>query len=178
MKSSVRYWVPLLLAAVMLLAGCSKKENAAPEEDSQPVDRSLVIGYAEEGVTVVEDPQEMAKAIQQAIQNAENSAIALEYKNEAFSHDGVNFDCYIANSLENKFDMFIQIFSDGTFQDELFLSQLLRPGQAFEKLTLNHELPEGTTRVYVALTQVETVNGEQAVHAQTFVTMDFSVSAQ
>ena len=176
MKVSLRRWALLALAAVTLLAaGCAKKEEAAPETDSQPIDRSRVIGYAEDGVTVVEDPAEMARAIQQAVENAENSAIALEYKNDASSEDGVNFDCYIANSLENKFDMFIQIFADGTFQDELFLSQLLRPGQAFEKLTLNHELPKGTTRVYVAMTQVETADGEQSIRAQTFVTMDFSV---
>jgi len=177
MKVSVRHWVLLLLAAVMLLAaGCAKREEAAPEADSQPVDRSLVIGYAEEGVTAVENPQELEKAFQRAMENAANSAIALEYKNEAFSSDGVNFNCYVANSLENKYDMFIQIFADETFQDELFLSQLLRPGQAFETLKLNHELPVGMTRAYVAMTQVETANGEQSVKGQTFVTMDFIVS--
>ena len=166
----------MLTAFIMLLAaGCTKQKSAEEVTQEAAPDRSLVIGYAEEGVTVVEDPQELTKALLQAIENAENSAIALEYKNEAFSKDGVNFDCYIANSLENKYDMFIQIFADETFQDELFLSQLIRPGQAFETLTLNHELPSGLTRVYVAMTQVETVKGEQFVHAQTFITMDFTV---
>lgn len=177
MKVSIRRRAAALaIAALLVMTGCAKREVTLQADGDSQTDRSLVIGYAEEGVTVVEDPQALEKAVQQAIENAANSAIALEYKNDAYSRDGVNFSCYIANSLENKYDMFIQIFADETYQDELFLSQLLRPGQAFETLKLNHSLPTGTTRVYVAMTQVDTAeNGEQTLMTQTFVTMDFTV---
>jgi hypothetical protein len=176
MKALTKRGTLLLIALIALLAtGCAKKETAEEVQEEPAPDRSLVIGYAEEGVTVVEDPDALARAFQEAAENAQNSRIALEYKNDAYSEDGINFSCYIANSLNNQYDMFIQIFADAAYQDEVFLSQLIRPGQAFETLTLNHELPKGDTRCYVAFTQVETVDGEQSVHAQTFFTMDFHV---
>jgi hypothetical protein len=177
MKVSLRRRMAALTVALLfIMTGCAKNEVTLESGGDSQSDRSLVIGYAEEGVTVVHDEDEFASAIQQAIENAENSAVALEYQNEAYSRDGVNFSCYVANSVNNLYDMFIQIFADETYQDELFLSQLLRPGQAFETLKLNHSLPTGTTRVYVAMTQVDTADdGEQTLMTQTFVTMDFIV---
>lgn len=176
MKALTKRGTLLLMALIMVLAaGCAKKETAEEVTEESAPDRSLVIGYAEEGITVVEDANSMEKAIADMLEKASSPGIALSYKNNAFSEDGVHFSCYIANSTRNLYDMFIQIFADEEYQDEVFLSQLIRPGQAFESLTLNHELPKGDTRCYVAMTQVETVDGEQSVHAQTFFTMDFHV---
>jgi hypothetical protein len=109
------------------------------------------------------------------LEEAAQPGIGLSYRNDAFSTDGINFSCYVGNSTSNQYDAFIQIFADEALQDEVFLSQLLRPGQAFETLTLNHALPLGVTTCVVAFTQVELVDGEQSVHAQTFFTMDFHV---
>lgn len=178
MKALTKCGTLLLMALILLLAaGCAKKETAEEVSESaeSAPDRSLVIGYAEQGVTVVEDPDALEKEIEEMLKQASEPGIALSYKNDAVSEDGINFSCYIANSTDNKYDMFIQIFADEAYQDEVFLSQLIRPGQAFESLTLEHALPKGDTRCYVAFTQVETVDGEQSVHAQTFFTMDFHV---
>jgi len=176
MKALTKCGTLLLMALILLLAaGCAKKETAKEVPEEPAPDRSLVIGYAEQGVTVVEDPNALEKEIEEMLKQASEPGIALSYKNDAVSEDGINFSCYIANSTDNKYDMFIQIFADEAYQDEVFLSQLIRPGQAFESLTLEHALPKGDTRCYVAFTQVETVDGEQSVHAQTFFTMDFHV---
>jgi hypothetical protein len=175
MKVSVRRWTALLtIAALLMMAGCAKREVVDSSGETQASNRSLVIGYAEDGVVVAQNERDFSRSLFDAMGEAEDS-IALEYQNDAFSNDGVHFSCYIANSLDNPYDMFIQVFADENFQDELFLSQLLRPGQAFERLELNHALPSGVTTVYVALTQVEVVDGQQMIHAQTFVTMDFTV---
>jgi len=176
MKALMKSGTLLLMALIMLLAtGCAKKETMEEVTEEPAPDRSLVIGYAEQGVTVVEDPDALAREIEEMLEKVDDSRIALSYRNDAVSEDGINFSCYIANSPDNRYDMFIQIFADEAYQDEVFLSQLIRPGQAFETLTLNHELPKGDTRCYIAFTQVETVDGEQSVHAQTFFTMDFHV---
>lgn len=168
----------LLLAALMTLAaaGCAKQETTqeASEEEAPP-DRRLVLGYAEEGVTVAETEDELSKSVEQMLEAAAEPGMPLSYKNNAFSEDGINFSCYIANADE-KYDMFFQIFADEKFQDEIFLSQLLRPGQAFESVTLSHALPKrSTTRCYVSQTRVELVDGEQTIHDQVFFTMDFNV---
>jgi hypothetical protein len=167
--------IALMAFALLLAAGCAKSETVEEGPEEPAPDRSLVIGYAEQGVTVVEDPDALAKEVEEMLKKASEPGIALSYKNDAVSEDGINFSCYIANSPDNKYDAFVQIFADEAYQDEVFLSQLIRPGQAFESLTLEHELPKGDTRCYIAFTQVETVDGEQSVHAQTFFTMDFHV---
>ncbi|MBR3570812.1 MAG: hypothetical protein IKN96_08490 [Oscillibacter sp.] len=163
-----------VLITLAVAAGCAKKQPEPAQEEEAPK-RNLVIGYAEEGVTVAESEDELNKSVRQMLEDAAEPGMPLSYKNNAFSEDGVNFSCYIANADE-KYDMFFQIFADEALQDEIFLSQLIRPGQAFESITLSHALPKRTvTRCYVSQTRVELVDGEQTIHDQVFFTMDFNV---
>jgi predicted small lipoprotein YifL len=168
-----RALLAVLLTTAVLLSGCGKKQ----QEELPPADKAgtggFRIGY-QEGLTVVEDPNALQSAVDEMIEKS-REAVGLEYKNEAYSSDGTNFACYIANAERNEYDMFIAIYGDEDFTDELFLSGLMRPGQAFDHLTLNHPLETGSHTVYVAFTQVEEVDGEQAIHAQVLVTMNFTV---
>lgn len=174
-QSKQRWLVPALLAVVILLLAVILVVVMKPKEE--PVDISdgetPKIGYAE-GVTVVEDPDALQKAVDEMYKKAEEGSIALEYKNDASSEDGETFSCYIANSLSNSYDMYIQIFADAELTDELFLSGLLRSGTAFDTITLNHALNPGANLVYVAFTQVE--EDLETIHAQVFVTMNFNVT--
>jgi len=109
-------------------------------------------------------------------EEAEKPPIGLEYKNDAYSDDGSTFSCYIANAARNQFDMYIDIY-DETMTEELYLSGLLRPGSAFESLTLNRPLSEGTHELFVAFTQVKpTEDGDFAIQSQVIIIMDFHVS--
>jgi archaellum component FlaG (FlaF/FlaG flagellin family) len=174
MKVCFRRWVPALLAMLFvtgILSGCKKQET----EEAGNTGSGFRVEYAADSVGVVEDPDEFQKAINEAAENAEKSAIALEYKNDAFSDDGVNFACYIANSLSNRYDMFIAIYGNAELTDELFLSKLIRPGQTFEQVTLNRALEKGEHQVFVVFTQVDEVDGEQTICGQRAVTMNFFV---
>lgn len=175
-KQPVKRWlVPALLAVIILLLAIvlvivmtRGKESADIPDNNTPK-----IGYAE-GTTVVEDPDALQKAVDEMFEKAKEGSIALEYKNGAQSSDGINFSCYIANSLSNSYDMYLQIFADSELTDQLLLTGLLRPGSAFDQITLDHSLDPGTHRVYVAFTQVE--EDLATIHAQVFVTMDFTVT--
>jgi hypothetical protein len=136
----------------------------------------LGIGYATEA-TVMLDQDSLQAAMDEAMRNAEEGNIALQYKDNAYSTDGSNFDCYIVNSAANAYDMFITIYADLDMTDELYLSQLVPPGSGFEHIKLEYPLDSGDHTVYVALTQVETdeETGEQTVHKQVVYTMDFHV---
>ena len=179
-----KWLVPALLAVVILLLAVvlivvlsgrgGEPANDGPDEDIAAAGTPK-IGYAE-GVTVVEDPDALQKAVDEMYAKAAEGGVGLEYKNDAFSTDGTNFECYIANAASNKYDMYIQIFADDALTDELYLSQLLRPGTAFDKLELEHSLDAGDHRVYVAFTQVE--EDLSTIHAQVMVTMDFHVNAE
>ncbi len=135
------------------------------------------IGYAAEA-TVMLDQDSLQAAMDAAMENARNGSIGLRYKNNAYSDDGINFECYIANSNSNIYDMFLTIHADAELTDQIFLSELVPPGSGFESITLEHSLAPGDHRVYVTLTQVDTneETGEQVLKNQVVHTMDFHVT--
>lgn len=136
------------------------------------------IGYATEA-TVMLDQDSLQAAMDKAAENAKNGNISLLYKNNAYSEDGQEFSCYLVNSAQNAYDMFVTIFADAALEDQLFLSGLLRPGEGFESITLDRALDLGDHTVYVALTQVEeNEDGEQVIHNQVVHTMDFHVTQE
>ena len=157
----------LLIAVIVLLAHTLLKA----EESS-----TSQIGYATDA-TVMLDQDALQAAMDEAMQNAANNSVALRYQNNAFSDDGINFECYIANSTGNLYDMFLAIYADAEMTDQLFLSELIRPGSGFEKIKLNHTLGPGVNTVYVAATLVDTEeDGTQVIKSQVVHTMDFHVT--
>lgn len=161
--------VALALLAVISLAGCGQKTEAPKAENP------LIVGYAE-GVTVVEDSDAFSKALDKIYEESQEAGIALEYKSVAYSTNGMDFSCYLANAAENQYDMFIAVYADDALTDQVFLSGLLRPGTAFDHITLSHALPLGQTNCTVAFTQVEVVDGEQAIHDQALIGVEFYVT--
>jgi hypothetical protein len=135
----------------------------------------MVIGYATEGITIIDDADALQREVDEMYAEAQREGIGLEYQNDAYSSDGRNFTCYIGNAPQNGYDMFIAIYADDALQDLLFLSALLKPGQAFSDIQLTRALESGAHTVNCVFTQVEVVDGEQAIHAQTAVTLDFYV---
>lgn len=167
----------LCACLAVFLSGCVRTIYVPVETESkteQEETKGFRIEYAE-GTTTVEDPDALKKAVEEMRENARKT-VGLEYKNEAYSTDGQNFQCYIANAARNQYDMFIAIFADAELTDQLFLSGLLPPGRAFDHITLSHALPDGNNLVYVAFSQVEEVDGEQTLRAQALVTMNFHVN--
>lgn len=123
------------------------------------------------------DQNSLQAAMDEAMRNAQQRNVALHYRNDASSRDGQTFECYIANSSGNLYDMFLTICADSEMKDELFLSKLLRPGTGYDSITLNRALEPGNHTVYVAVTLVETAaNGAQTIKAQALHTMDFHVT--
>lgn len=142
-----------------------------PAESDTPT-----IGYAAEAKVML-DQDSLQAAFDEAVANAEKGNIALRYRNDAYSDDGTNFSCYIANSQNNMYDMYLTIFADAELTDRLFLSGLVPPGSGFEEITLDHALEPGDHTVYVALSQVETdESGKQLLGNQIIHTMVFHVT--
>ena len=178
--------IPVLVALVaggsvfFVMRGNGNNNVVTVTQGEGEVDRdnSLIVGYATEGVTpITNDPEEFNKVVDEAFRKAEaRKGMALKYQYDAISTDGVNFKCLLANSEDNDDDMFIAIYTDSTFQEELFLSELLRPGTAFEKITLNRPLEKGSHDVVAAFTLVRTdENGQQAITQQRFIGLKFTV---
>jgi hypothetical protein len=165
--------IAAVVVLVVIIAAVVIVVNVLNSKDD---DSGSGIGYAAEG-SVLLTQEDIDKAAAEAMKNAENGDVALNYQNDAFSSDGINFDCYILNSSGNIFDMFLTIYSDLDMTDEIFLSQLVPVGSGFEHITLEHALDNGDHTVYVVLTQVKTdeETGEEVVANQVIHTMDFHV---
>lgn len=132
------------------------------------------LGYSAEA-TVLLDENTLQAAVDEAMENAKNGMVALQYQNDAFSNDGLTFSCHIANSPANLYDMFLTIYADGALTDQVFLSELVPPGSGFEEITLSHALDPGDHTVYVAVTQVADEDGEQVIKNQVMHTIEFHV---
>lgn len=134
------------------------------------------IGYASEAKVML-DQDSLQAAMDAAMENAQDGNVSLMYKNNAYSKNGTDFECYIVNSTANKYDMFLTIYADESLTDQLFLSGLVPPGSGFENITLDHALEPGNHEVVVAVTQVDTdENGQQVIENQVMHTMDFHVT--
>lgn len=157
----------VIVAAIAVVAVVILKNN---QPSSQPV-----IGYAAEAKVML-DKNDLQAAMDEAVKNATEGRVGLNYKNDAYSDDGINFECHITNSKSNVYDMFLAISTDAELKDQVFLSELVPPGSGFEQITLNRALDVGDHVVYVTLTQVKLNDeGEQVMCNQVTHTMDFHV---
>lgn len=164
--------VVLAAAAVVLVVGKFGGEQLEPAPVSSEGDGTPTIGY-EEGVTVVDDPDALQKAVDEMYSKAAEGGVPVEYQNGASSKDGTKFDCYIANPASAPYDIFIAIYSDLDCTDQLYLSKLIPPGKALREIELDKVLSPGDHTVYVVYTQVE--EDHATIHQQVIVTMDFTV---
>lgn len=120
---------------------------------------------------VVTDEDELRKQVEE-MENRDGK-ISLEYKNIAVSGNGTDFDCYIANSLDNTADMYIGIYTDATYEEELYLTQLMKPGSGITSFECNKKLGPGHHDAVLVFTLVE--DDHETIRTQTSVTYSLNV---
>lgn len=171
-KRLIAVIVGLVLIIIALCCFMLFRQGDVTEDD----DGTPRIGY-ETDAKVMLDQDSLQAAVDEAMENAKNGMVALQYQNDAFSSDGKTFSCYIANAPSNLYDMFLTIYADAELTDQVYLSGLVPPGSGFEEITLDHSLEQGDHTVYVAVTQVETdeETGEQVMRNQVIHTIEFHV---
>lgn len=133
-------------------------------------DDSGKLGY-EATAVVVTDPDELQKMVDDMAN--QNGKISLEYKNVAQSSDGSNFNCYIANSASNVCDMYIGIYTDATYEEELYLTQLMKPGSGITSFKCNKKMKPGHYDAVLVFTLVE--DDHKTIRTQTPVTYSLIV---
>lgn len=160
----------LCLALVLsLFAACQKEEESSQEESSSG---NPVLQYAE-GTTVIEDDDKLQDKVDEVLDKASQSMV-VSYQNEAFSEDGKKFTCYIANSEVNPLDMYVGIYKGDDLSEQLLLSGLIPPGQAFNEITLEKSLPKGDHECTILMTQVE--DDHATIHGQVSLGITLHVS--
>lgn len=99
--------------------------------------------------------------------------VAVRFNTAARSSDGYNFTCEIANSRANTLDMYIDIYWDASYEDELYLSGLMRPGEGITTFKTNRQIPSGTYDVVLVPTLME--DDHKTIHAQSAVALTLVV---
>lgn len=97
--------------------------------------------------------------------------VAIRFKPIARSADGENFSCEIANSFANKLDIYIDIYTDASYEDEIYLSGLLRPGEGITSFKTNRKMSSGTYDVVLVPTTVEDDHKTIAAQSAVYLTL-------
>jgi hypothetical protein len=158
-----------LVGAVLFLllrdrTGSSGDSTEATTEASKQLDY--------EGGVVTSGDGFQAKVDEMYSKAAEGYA-SLEYKSDITSKDGENFTCYIANSVQNRYDMFVAIYTDDDLTDEVYLSGLIPIGSAMSSFKSEQKLSPGVYSGTIVMTQVESDNA--TMHSQVKYAVNISV---
>ncbi len=129
---------------------------------------------------VTSDPETLQDVVDEMYRKSQEKGITLEFKNMMVSDDGVNFACFLGNSKDNDYDMFLTIYEDQALTKVLYVSQLLRPGSRFEKVAFQEQMKPGKYTAYIVYSQVQDEKNEevmiQTIHAEVATTIDIVVN--
>ena len=178
-NSSKTVIIILIIVIVLLLAGggvaamilLNKSSDDSVAEPDFDTNSNGLIHYDAAAVPVNE--ADYAERIKELYEKAEEGYLTLQYKNEAYSEDGVHFICEIGNSAANHYDMYFNIYLDENFEEQILLTGLFPPGSGIEEFDSEIPLDPGEYRAVLALTQIE--DDHSTFHAQSFVTIYLKV---
>ncbi len=149
----------MAVAIVAMIALRQAKGSAGKEVASDPTDG--VIAY--ESNLITDDADALQNAVDALYEKAKEGEMALKMQTEAVSSDGKNFQCFLANSEANSYDMYMVFYEDATGQ-EIYRSGLIPVGSRIEEFTLNEKLGSGSHEITIVYNQVE--SDKQTIHAQ------------
>lgn len=158
--------VVVAIVVVVFIMINGKEDDKKEEETSKKV-----IGY--EANVVANEDDDLQSLVDDMIQKAQEGSISLEFKNTAYSSDGEKFSCYIANSIKNNYDMFLTLYKDVTYENEMYLSGLIPVGSAIEGFTVDEKLEKGEYDMVLVVTQVK--DDHETLHNQVSVALKLIV---
>lgn len=163
-----------LVVVIAVLAGLVIVKNTGgdSEPESETGNESQTkIGY--EANVIVSQDDDIQGVVDDMYKKAEEGNMALEFKTTAYSSDGENFSGYIANAISNSYDMFLAIYEDSTYENELYLTGLIPTGSAIDSFKLSKKLDKGEYNTVLVFTQVE--DDHATIHAQVAVALTLIV---
>lgn len=157
----------LIIAAVVLVLVLLNKKAESDEIGNH----GLKLDY-EQGV-VIYDEGDYQNKVDEMFERAEEGMTAVQYVPVAISSDGINFSCSIKNSLQNKYDMYISIYTDSTASEQVLLTGLIPPGSGLDHFKSEIPFQNGDHEVIMVLTKVE--DDHQSINGQVSVSLTLSV---
>ena len=174
-----RLWIILAIVIFVLIAAVvtlviilfnKKNDSDGQANATQAVSDTGVLAY--DASAIATDPVTLQSLYDEMLEEAKEGTMALEMQTEANSSDGTEFSCYIANAINNKYDMFVVIYLDDT-QEEIYRSGLIPLGSRIESFTSSKKLEPGTHVATIVYNQVE--DDHATVHAQVNIGLNLIV---
>lgn len=163
----------LLILALIFVIMNNKQEENIPYDPVADHFQNGKLQYDE--AAIILDQDELQKQVDELYRKVEEGYISISHKNEAISSDGENFECYIQNGIDNKYDMYINIYKDNTAQEQLLLTGLIPPGSGITKFKSEIKLEPGSYDALMVITQVEE-DHETIRDGQLFLALHLKVS--
>jgi len=175
-----RLWIVLAIVVVLLVAVIAvlvvvllKKNNEANVQQISENSGNSSMALEYETNAVATDPETLQSLYDEMLEEAKEGTMALEMQTEASSENGTDFTCYIANAINNKYDMFVVIYDDET-QEEIYRSGLIPLGSRIEAFTSSKKFEPGTYVATIVYNQVE--EDHATIHAQVNIGLNLNVN--
>ena len=174
--------VLLLLAGTITVVVLLRNDNSKTETDNvQTSIGSDISTKSDNGVPILDyddsavalTPEDLEKQFSEMQDKVNAGQVSLEFQNAAFSENGTDFTCYLANSESNTEDMYFNIYRDGSFSEQIYLSGLLPPGKVIGSFQSEIHFDPGKYEVVVLFTTVS--NDHKTITSQTPVVITLEV---
>ncbi len=164
----------LIIIILLLLAGGATffilNANNKPSESEETGGKQIPLEIS----AGVLSPDQLKNWNEEALKEAEDNQIPVIYTPTATSTDGVNFECEIGNPKGAKYYMYLDMYSDSSLEEEIYLSGLLEPGKGITSFSTSKTFPKGETDTVLVLTTVQ--EDQKTIVAQTMVYLTLQVS--
>lgn len=165
----------IIILLILALIFVIMRENQE-KENIDPINQHLQDGKLQyDKAAIILDQDALQQAVNEMYEKVEDGYISLSHKNQAVSSDGKSFQCYIQNNIDNKYDLFVNIYKDETAQEQLYLSGLIPPGSGIDHFESEVKLEPGTYDALLVVTQVED-DHETIRDGQLFLTLHLTVT--
>ncbi len=163
----------LIIVIILLLAGGATffilNANNKPSESESTGGKQIPL---EVNAGVV-SPDKVKEWNEQAIKEMQDNEIPMIFSPTATSTDGVNFECEIGNPPGAKYYMYLDLYSDVSLEEEVYLSGLLEPGKGITSFSTSKTFPKGETDAVLVFTTVR--DDQKTIVAQTMVYLTLQV---
>lgn len=167
-KKSSKTVILLAIVIVLLILLIGAVIFMMFRKNSEPEPEKLNGGIIQYEANVV-SPEDAQKKMDELAEAARNGNMTVSYKGYAYSEDGTHFTCEINNSIMNEYDMYINIYKDSSFEDQILLTGLIPPGSGIQEFDSEIPLSMGEYETTLVLTQVE--DDHSTLHAQAMLVL-------
>lgn len=172
MKWKKEYSIILVLSLVLVVMATAGAMLLRNKGNIQQAD-SVSNGSQYDANVILEDPETLQNMVDKMLEKASEGQMALEMQVSAYSQDGNEFTCYLANSVENSYDMYLILYLEET-QEEICRTGLIPIGGRLENFTTVKKLEPGSHTCTLTFVQVE--EDKETIHAQVNVGLELIVN--